>query len=147
MLTLTFLAFMVVSRNTCPSAPSHAQDTLPLGVDALSFGNPSFKLKQPSALSTASTSVSPQLQELSFAFSESPHCLQRVATEILQAIQQQPTRPLIQARLHEDNNSAYLLANNQQLSSRSRHLNVKYHFFWEHVNNGTLEVCKINTKE
>jgi len=40
-----------------------------------------------------------------------------------------------------------MLANNQQLSDRSRHLNVKFHFFWEQVNNGNLKVSKISTHE
>ena len=53
--------------------------------------------------------------------------------------------PTIHAEVFEDNNSAYLLANNQKLSDRSKWLNVKLHFFWEHINNGFAIVSKIDT--
>jgi hypothetical protein len=72
--------------------------------------------------------------------------LQRVIDELLAAVELEGAPPVIHAEVFEDNNSTYLLANNQQLSPRSRHLNVKWHFFWEHVSNGGIKVSKIDTK-
>ena len=43
--------------------------------------------------------------------------------------------PEISCKVFEDNQSAYLLATNQKLSPRSKHLNVKYHYFWQFVKN------------
>lgn len=60
--------------------------------------------------------------------------LQHLLKEIIQCMNfgLQPI-PTIYAETFEDNNSAYLLANNQGLSEQSKPLNVKWHFFWEHV--------------
>ena len=41
--------------------------------------------------------------------------------------------PLIVCNVFEDNQGAYLLATNQQISSRTKYFNVKYHFFWSYV--------------
>ena len=43
--------------------------------------------------------------------------------------------PEISCRVFEDNQSAYLLATNQKLSPRSKHLNVKHHYFWQFAKN------------
>jgi hypothetical protein len=53
--------------------------------------------------------------------------------------------PIVQAYFFEDNASAHLLANTQRLSTRSRHLNVKWHWFWEQVRNESMVVEKIGT--
>ena len=37
-------------------------------------------------------------------------------------------------RIYEDNAAALSLAINQKVTSRTKHWNVKFHFFWEHVN-------------
>ena len=73
--------------------------------------------------------------------------LQRVLKEILDVLEEDGAPPRILAIMHEDNQSAYFLANRQQLSSRSKHLNIKWHHFWEQVNSGDLEVSKIDTKD
>ena len=39
----------------------------------------------------------------------------------------------IETKTLEDNQGAYPLATNQQTSQRTKHFNVKYHFFWQHV--------------
>ena len=39
----------------------------------------------------------------------------------------------IETKVLEDNQGAYLLATNQQISQRTKYFNVKYHFFWQHV--------------
>ena len=45
----------------------------------------------------------------------------------------------------EDNSAALALANNHRLTSRNKFYNVKFHFFWSHVDNGTVVVKKIET--
>ncbi|KAL7575693.1 hypothetical protein ACA910_011510 [Epithemia clementina (nom. ined.)] len=55
--------------------------------------------------------------------------------------------PTVLSEVFEDNSSAYLLANNQRLSNRSLHLNVKYHHFWEQVRNKTIKISQISTTE
>ena len=42
-------------------------------------------------------------------------------------------KPRIHCTVFEDNQRAYLLANNQQLSSRTKYFCIKHHFFWSHV--------------
>jgi hypothetical protein len=73
--------------------------------------------------------------------------LQRVLSEVMQEIKVASSPAIIRAEVFEDNNSTYLLANNQQLSPRSRHLNVKWHWFWEHVKSESITVSKINTED
>ena len=51
----------------------------------------------------------------------------------------------------EDNMGAFYLANNQRLTSRSKHFLVKWHHFWEHVKTsrntkGEIKVVKVDTK-
>ena len=53
----------------------------------------------------------------------------------------------VTCRAFEDNQGALLLANNQRLSNRTRHFNVKWHWFWEHVVAETLTVHGCNTTE
>ena len=49
---------------------------------------------------------------------------------------------------HEDNSSALSLAIDQRgITSCTRHYAVKWHFFWEHVRNGTIEVVKVPTED
>ena len=73
--------------------------------------------------------------------------LQDILFEINHHLDLGTDSPTIFAEVHEDNNSAYLLANNQRLSSRSRSLNNKYHWFWEAVKgtNATVRISKIET--
>ena len=48
---------------------------------------------------------------------------------------QLPTKekPKVLCTALEDNQAAFLLATNQQLSVRSKYFAIKYHFFWECV--------------
>ena len=58
----------------------------------------------------------------------------------------------IETKVLEDNQGAYLLATNQQISQRTKHFNVKHHFFWQHVCHkeknpeGWLHIKKCNTE-
>jgi hypothetical protein len=56
----------------------------------------------------------------------------------------------ITTTIYEDNSSALALATNHQITSRTRHYHVKWHFFWQHVKTktnpeGTLEIEKVAT--
>ena len=42
-------------------------------------------------------------------------------------------KPQIHCTVFEDNQGAYLLANNQRLSPRTKYFCIKHHFFWSHV--------------
>ena len=61
-------------------------------------------------------------------------------------------RSKISCKVFEDNQSAFLLATNQQTNQRTRHFNVKHHFFWscafheEKNPNGWITIEKIDTK-
>jgi len=45
----------------------------------------------------------------------------------------EPFRGTVVCRAFEDNKGALLLANKQCFSNRTRHFNVKHHWFWEQV--------------
>ena len=47
--------------------------------------------------------------------------------------------------IFEDNNGAYTLATTQHTTARTKYFNVKWHFFWQHVRNGTLVIERIAT--
>ena len=53
----------------------------------------------------------------------------------------------IKCTVFEDNNGALLLATNQKISNRTKHFLVEWHFFWEHVQEGVVQVVKIDTKD
>jgi len=49
-------------------------------------------------------------------------------------------------RVHYDSMSAIYLAKNQVCHARTNHIDVKYHFVWDVLKNGDIEV-KIHTKD
>jgi len=50
------------------------------------------------------------------------------------------------SKIFEDNNGALTLATSPRMTPRSKHIAVKYHFFREHVSNGTCQIQHIDTK-
>ncbi len=56
----------------------------------------------------------------------------------------------LQATIHadvlKDNNGALLLATNHRITSRTKYLLVKWHFFWSHINYGDAKVSKVPTE-
>jgi len=60
-------------------------------------------------------------------------------------------QPEMICEVFEDNQSAFLLATNQQLSTRTKYFCVKYHFFWQYVYHetrnpeGWLKIGKCST--
>jgi hypothetical protein len=53
-------------------------------------------------------------------------------------------KPKIQCRLFEDNQGAVELANVPKMCPRTKHINIKYHFFCQYVQDGTLQVRHIS---
>ena len=53
----------------------------------------------------------------------------------------------IKCQVFEDNNGALLLATNQRITNRTKYFQVKWHFFWAHVRDGTVHIVKVDTKE
>ena len=51
--------------------------------------------------------------------------------------------------VYEDNTSALTLANKQKVTSRTKHWSVKFHFFWDYINNesNNTKCVKVPTKE
>ena len=56
---------------------------------------------------------------------------------------------VVKTRVWEDNNGALQLATNpHKVSIQTKHLAVKYHFFWHHIaTNGEIRVLKVDTTE
>jgi hypothetical protein len=55
--------------------------------------------------------------------------------------------PKIHCKVWEDNNGCIALAQSQKFSPRTKHISIKYHHFRSHVNNGTISIHPIDTKE
>ena len=53
----------------------------------------------------------------------------------------------LRATVKEDNTSALSLATEQRLTSRTRHYHVRWHFFWQSINDGKVEVIYVATKD
>mgnify|MGYP000857262147 FL=1 len=54
---------------------------------------------------------------------------------------------IVHATAHEDNTSALSLATEQRLTSRTRHYHCRWHFFWQAVQTGQVEVIYCETQE
>ena len=50
-------------------------------------------------------------------------------------------------RIFEDNNGAWTVAKNQRVTSRTKYFQVKWHHFWQHVKNNTLQIERVNTED
>ena len=58
-----------------------------------------------------------------------------------------PASQTIKCQVFEDNNGALLLAVNQRITNRTKYFQVKWHFFWQHVRDGTVAIVKVDTQE
>ena len=56
-------------------------------------------------------------------------------------------KPRVHCKVWEDNEGCVSLATQQKFSPRTKHIAVKYHHFREKVNNGTVSIHSIDTKE
>jgi hypothetical protein len=55
--------------------------------------------------------------------------------------------PYIYCKVFEDNSGALELARLPKLRPRTKHINVCYHHFCEHVHKGLIKIFPINTKD
>ena len=46
-----------------------------------------------------------------------------------------------------DSLSVIELANNLEYHAKTKHIDIQYHFIWEHVINNTIQLSHINTKK
>ena len=49
--------------------------------------------------------------------------------------------------VYEDNSAALKIANNATAIKRTKHIDVRHHFLREHVNQGTIKILPVSTKE
>jgi hypothetical protein len=56
-------------------------------------------------------------------------------------------QPEVHCKVWEDNNGCIALAQGQKFSPRTKHISIKYHHFRQHVNDGTISIHPIDTKE
>ena len=57
------------------------------------------------------------------------------------------TKPHVYCKVFEDNSGALELARLPKLRPRTKHINVCYHHFREHVRKGLIKIFPINTKD
>ena len=57
------------------------------------------------------------------------------------------TEPYVYCKVFEDNSGALELARLPKLRPRTKHINVCYHHFCEHVRKGLIKIFPINTKD
>ena len=53
----------------------------------------------------------------------------------------------ITTTVHEDNNGALALATKHQVTNRTKHYNIKWHFFWDEVAKGNIEIVRVPTQD
>lgn len=56
-------------------------------------------------------------------------------------------KPIVKCTAFEDNEGAIALAKTPKLRPRTKHINIKYHHFREHVEKGHIEVVHVSTEE
>ena len=49
--------------------------------------------------------------------------------------------------IYEDNSTALNLATNQKITSRTKHWCIKWHFFWEHLNDESKNMLDISIRD
>jgi hypothetical protein len=57
------------------------------------------------------------------------------------------TEPYVYCKVFEDNSSALELARLPKLRPRTKHINICYHHFCEHVCKGLIKIFPIDTKD
>ena len=57
------------------------------------------------------------------------------------------SQPRVRCRAYEDNSGALELARLPKLRPRTKHINIKYHHFREHVRNGLIQIYPITTRD
>eukprot|EP00804_Cyclotella_cryptica_P009459 CCRYP_017777-RA/>CCRYP_017777-RA protein AED:0.38 eAED:0.39 QI:0/-1/0/1/-1/0/1/0/98 len=57
------------------------------------------------------------------------------------------TQPYVYCKVFEDNSGALELARHPRLRPRTKHINVCYHHFREHVRKGLIKIFPMDTKD
>jgi hypothetical protein len=57
------------------------------------------------------------------------------------------TQPYVYCKVIQDNSGALELAHLPKLRPRTKHINVCYHYFCEHVRKGLIKIFPIDTKD
>ncbi len=57
------------------------------------------------------------------------------------------TEPYVYCKVFEDNSGALELARLSKLRPRTKHINVCYHHFCEHVRKGLIKIFPVDTKD
>ena len=57
------------------------------------------------------------------------------------------TRGIVRCRVFEDNSGALEMARVHKYRPRTKHMNVKYHHFRDHVSNGQITIHPISTDD
>ncbi len=101
------------------------------------------KLQSQVALSTTETEY--------IAMSQALHGVIRVMN-LLQEMREQKfqvicNKPYVYCKVFEDNSGALELTRLPKLCPRTKHINVCYHHFREHVCKGLIKIFPINTKD
>ncbi|MGH3055611.1 MAG: Ty1/Copia family ribonuclease HI, partial [Gaiellaceae bacterium] len=65
--------------------------------------------------------------------------------EVLASYEIQLQEANTHSTVFEDNNGALTLAHTPAMTPRTKHIAIKYHFFREHVRQGTIKIKKIDT--
>lgn len=73
--------------------------------------------------------------------------LKSLVEEVTSSLMNDPTfLTSTYSSVFEDNNGALILATSPRMTPRSKHIAVPYHFFREHVANGTINIFKVESR-
>ena len=141
--TLIFLDFGTRNlRQWIPVLPSHEVDGLSSMQDAPFPGLPS-KLQSQVALSTTEAEYIAMSQALRDVIPVM-NLLQEMRERDFQVI---CIEPYVYCKVFEDNSGALELARLPKLRPRTKHINVCYHHFREHVRKGLIKIFPVDTKD
>ena len=73
--------------------------------------------------------------------------LQNLMKEINEIFPVIEKKPQTRCKVWEDNNGAIVLAKEQKFSPRTKHIAIKWHHFRQHVDDGSITIHPIDTKE
>ena len=113
------------------------------GYVILLFGCPLFwhsKLQTEIALSTTEAKYIALSQSL---WNGIP--LLNLINELIPALDIEPITPLIKCKVFEDNQSTIAVAKAPSMLPRTKHIGLKYHYFWQFVQRGIIDISYVNT--
>ncbi len=124
-----------------PVLPSHEVVGTFSMQDALSLGPPNFNPKLHCPLLKLSTLQCHKLYVTSFLSWDYYSQMREQDFKVL------CTKPYVYCKVFEDNSGTLKLARLPMLRPRTKHINVSYHHFREHVRKGLIKIFPIDTKD